>query len=178
MRRGGRGFHQGPGTTVPTPEAGYKGATEPACPHHLPLAKAGQPAGRPGWPRSQEAGGRAARGGGRRTGPGRLTPQYASHVSRGRAVDPPRAGRGHPGWGCWSPARRFLSESPSQSCPSGSSGSVPGHGAVVCRPPFPPFERRRCAWRPARARSAPAGRRGGAGSFSYQMIGTSARRVW
>ena len=42
MRRGVRGFHQGPGTTVPTPEAGYKCATEPACPYHLPLAKAGR----------------------------------------------------------------------------------------------------------------------------------------
>ena len=35
LRRGVRGFHQGPGTEVPTIEAGYKCATEPACPYQL-----------------------------------------------------------------------------------------------------------------------------------------------
>ena len=42
MRRGVRGFHQGPGTEVPTNEAGYKCATEPACPNKLSLAIAGR----------------------------------------------------------------------------------------------------------------------------------------
>ena len=42
LRRGVRGFHQGPGTEVPTEEAGYKRATEPACPNNLSLAMAGR----------------------------------------------------------------------------------------------------------------------------------------
>ena len=42
MRRGVRGFHQGPGTVVPTNEAGYKCATEPACPTKRSLAFAGR----------------------------------------------------------------------------------------------------------------------------------------
>ena len=54
---------------------------------------------RPRWPLSQEAGGRAARGGGRRTGPGRLTPQYASHVQGGELfLSPPWRGGRRPGW--------------------------------------------------------------------------------
>ena len=42
MRRGVRGLHQGPGTEVPSPQAGYKCATEPACPNSSPLANAGR----------------------------------------------------------------------------------------------------------------------------------------
>lgn len=42
MRRGVRGFHQGPGTKVPSTEAEYKCATEPACPNSSPLANAGR----------------------------------------------------------------------------------------------------------------------------------------
>ena len=42
MRRGVRGFHQGPGTDVPSTEAGYKCGTEPACPNNLSLAIAGR----------------------------------------------------------------------------------------------------------------------------------------
>ena len=57
----------------------------PPLPCAVPVCDRGQECGlparkRPRWPRSQAAGGRAARGGGRRTGPGRLTPRSASHV--------------------------------------------------------------------------------------------------
>ena len=57
MRRGVRGFHQGPGTEVPSPQAEYKCATEPACPNSSPLANAGRTiqvrASRPRWAAGQ-----------------------------------------------------------------------------------------------------------------------------